>query len=233
MKIAYTGLDVPEGSHKYDDPSMRALTEKFKPDKVSPYYFQLLPDGYEEGEAIAVARDRLLDVLILDMEKIETRLTREPPAAEAALLRKAQAWLESEKPLCDLPADDSEKGILGALAPLSYKPVVVLDPDETAARDIHELFRRVLEKAGYMFFYTAGKKEVHAWRVRRGSDAVTCAGKIHSDLARGFVRAEVVSVADLLGVHSMQDALKQGVAKLVEKDYVVPPDSVIEIRFSV
>jgi hypothetical protein len=232
MKIAFTGLKLPEGSHKYDDPVMRALIEKYDPDKVSPYYFQLLPDAYDEAEAIVISRDTLLDLLILDMEKVETRLTRDPDSEEEALLHKALKHLEQEQPLCDMPADDAESAILVALAPLSLKATVILEKGDDGL-DIHEIFRRVLDKSGVQFFYTAGKKEVHAWRVRKHSDAVTCAGKIHSDLARGFVRAEVVAFEDLMTVHSMQDALKQGLAKVVEKDYIVPPNSIIEIRFSV
>ena len=69
MKIAFTGLSLPEGKVKYNDRILADLEEKFKPDKVSPFYFELLPDGYEAAEGIAIAAGHILDVLILDIEK--------------------------------------------------------------------------------------------------------------------------------------------------------------------
>ena len=75
MKIAYTGLDLPPGKVRYNDKIFVDLAEKFQPAKASPYYFELLLDDYEAGSAIAIANDSLLDLLILDMEKIESRLT--------------------------------------------------------------------------------------------------------------------------------------------------------------
>ncbi|MBR5946543.1 DUF933 domain-containing protein, partial [bacterium] len=63
--------------------------------------------------------------------------------------------------------------------------------------------------------------------------AVTCAGKIHSDLARGFIKADVVSFEDFMTVFNMSEAQKKGLVKLVDKDYVIPDGSIIEIRFNV
>jgi ribosome-binding ATPase YchF (GTP1/OBG family) len=84
-----------------------------------------------------------------------------------------------------------------------------------------------------MFFYTAGQQEVHAWLIKAGIGAQECAGQIHSDLARGFVKAEIVSVGDMLQCHSMADARKKGLSRLVDRDYVIPPGTVLEIRFNV
>ena len=75
MKIAYTGLDLPEGKVKYNDPILADLEGMFDPDKVTPFYFELLPDDYEAAEGIAITAECLLDLLILDMEKTEGRLS--------------------------------------------------------------------------------------------------------------------------------------------------------------
>ena len=69
MKIAYTGLDLPEGKVKYNDAILADLEGMFDPDKVTPFYFELLPDGFAEAEGIAIAAEQILDMLILDMEK--------------------------------------------------------------------------------------------------------------------------------------------------------------------
>ena len=71
-----------------------------------------------------------------------------------------------------------------------------------------------------MFFYTAGKTEVHAWFVEKNADAVTCAAKIHTDLARGFIKAEIVSHEELMTAHNFKDA-GQGLTQLVGKDFPV------------
>jgi ribosome-binding ATPase YchF (GTP1/OBG family) len=84
-----------------------------------------------------------------------------------------------------------------------------------------------------MFFYTAGQQEVHAWLIRSGFDARECAGQIHTDLARGFVKAEIVSVEDMLQCHSMADARRKGLSRLVDRDFVIPSDTVLEIRFNI
>ena len=84
-----------------------------------------------------------------------------------------------------------------------------------------------------MFFYTAGKKEVRAWFAEKNADAVTCAGKIHTDLARGFIKAEIVPHEDLMKAHNFKDAASQGLTKLVDKNFLIPEKTVLEIRFNV
>jgi ribosome-binding ATPase YchF (GTP1/OBG family) len=98
---------------------------------------------------------------------------------------------------------------------------------------VNDIIEKALEKAGYMFFYTSGPTESHAWLVKQGSDIVTCAGTIHSDLARGFIKGDVVSLEDYLNCHNFKECISKGISKLVDRDYIVQPNEVIEIRFSV
>ena len=230
MKIATTGLQVPEGKRKYDDSIFTHFVAQFQPEKQSPYYFEFMPDAYEPAQIIAVHADQILDVLILDIEKIENRLSRTPPDDEKAALELCMAGLENQTPACDVPMDDGARALVSALGLLSMKPVVVC---ESASPDPDELCRQGMDKAGMMFFYTVGKQEVHAWLVEKASDAVTCAGKIHSDLARGFIKAEIVSCKDMMTAHNMQDARTKGLTQLVDRDYPIEPETVLDIRFNV
>jgi hypothetical protein len=230
MKIAYTRLNLPQGKIKYNDGIFVGLVEKFQPAKVSPYYFEFLLEDYESADVIAIANEYALDLLILDMEKIEGRLSRTEDPSEKGLLEKCLAQLENQKPICDLSLDNAERAIVKALRPLSFTPTLVyketsLDPNIVCSDG--------MEKAGMMFFYTVGKEEVHAWLVEKDTDAVTCAGKIHSDLARGFVKAELVSCEDMMTVHNMQDARSKKLTKLVDSDYVIPMNSILDIRFNI
>ena len=84
-----------------------------------------------------------------------------------------------------------------------------------------------------MFFYTSGPSETHAWIVPIGSDIVFCASKIHSDLARGFIKGDVVSYDDYMNCHNFNECKSKGVAKMVDKDYIVKSNEIIEIRFNV
>ena len=95
-----------------------------------------------------------------------------------------------------------------------------------------------LIKAGYdlldlITFFTAGKKEVRAWTVKRGSTAPESAGKIHTDMQRGFIRAEVVSYEDLLNAGSIAEAREEGFLRLEGKDYIVKDGDVCFFRFNV
>lgn len=230
MKIAYTGLNLLEGKIKYNDEIFVSLAEKFQPAKLSPYYFEFLPEDYESADIIAIADEHVLDLLILDMEKIEGRLSRTEDTSEKEVLKKCLSQLEDQKPICDLFLNNSERAIVNALSPLSFKPTLV---SKDTLPDANVVCRDGMEKAGMMFFYTVGKQEVHAWLVEKDTDAVTCAGKIHSDLARGFIKAELVSFEDIMTVHSMQDARSKGLTKLVDRDYIIPANSILEIRFNV
>jgi len=230
MKIAYTGLNIAEGKIKYDDRIFVDLATKFQPEKSSPYYFEFLSEDYESADAIAIADDRVLDLLILDMDKIEGRLSRAKDPVEKGVLEKCLAQLEDEKPICDLPMDAGQRAIVNALGLLSFKPTVVF---EDASVDANAVCHAVMEKAEMMFFYTVGRQEVHAWFVEKGADAVTCAGKIHSDLAQGFIKAELVDYNDMMTAHNMNDARSKGLAKLVGRDYAVPENTILEIRFNV
>ena len=230
MKIAHTGLNLPEGKVKYDDPIILALTNKVSPKKVTSYYFDFLPDDYESADIIVIARNRILDLLIQDIEKLENRRERISDADEKAMLDRILLEMEDEVPLCDKTLAESDREYLQKLSLLSLKPTLVIDGDTV---DVKELIPRAMEKAGVMFFYTAAKQEVHAWLIRCGDDAQTCAGKIHTDLERGFIKAEIVTVDDMLQCHSLNDANERGLSRLVDRDFVIPANTVIDIRFNV
>ena len=230
MKVAYTGLELPPGAVKYNDRYLSELAAKFKPAKSAPYYFEFLPDDYETSHAIAIATDDLLDLLILDIEKIENILMGMSGEDMRSILDRCLAHLEAEMPLCNLSLDDSEEAIVNSFGLLSAKPTVVF---EAPCTEVNQVCDAILEKAGMMFFYTLNKQEAHAWLVEKGTDAVTCAGKIHSDLARGFIKAELISCDDILASHSLQDARSKNLTKLVDEDYIIPENTILEVRFNV
>ncbi len=235
MKIGFLEIELEEGKVKYNDKNLIALEKKDKPKKVTPFFAEFVRDKSEQREelaqvdAIIIPAENILDLLIIDIEKVEIRLERAENDAEKKILRTALAKLESEIPLCDSGFSPEEEAVILSAAPFSLKPVVQIAGAESSA----ELIAAVLEKAGYMFFYTTGPTESHAWLVKKGSDIITCAAKIHSDLARGFIKGDVVSFDDYLNCHSFNECKSKGVARVVDRDYIVQPNEIIEIRFNV
>ncbi|MBN2283185.1 MAG: redox-regulated ATPase YchF [Deltaproteobacteria bacterium] len=102
---------------------------------------------------------------------------------------------------------------------------------EESARD--RLTRAAYEVLGYISFLTVGTDEVRAWTIRRGETALQAAGTIHSDLARGFIRAECFSYDSLIACGSEKSVRDQGRFRLEGKDYVVKDGDILSIRFSV
>ena len=111
--------------------------------------------------------------------------------------------------------------------------------DEEAAefRDgpsaLDEVVRRLKDALGLITFFTAGEKETRAWTLRDGETALDAAATIHSDIARGFIRCEVISAGDLLDAGSHAEAAKRGTQRLEGKTYVVADGDVLNIRFNV
>jgi GTP-binding protein YchF len=101
----------------------------------------------------------------------------------------------------------------------------------TLARE--RVIRVCFDALGMIFMLTAGPEEVRAWPLIRGTTAVEAAGKIHTDLARGFIKAETVAYDDLLATGNMRDAKAAGKVRLEPKSYVVQDGDVITIKFNV
>ena len=99
-------------------------------------------------------------------------------------------------------------------------------------------FERLIKYAYDMLdlitFYTIkGGSEVHAWSIKDGSNALDAAAKVHTDFAKGFIKAEVVNVSDLLSARGWKEVGLQGKIRLEGKDYIVQDEDVIEFKFSI
>ena len=117
--------------------------------------------------------------------------------------------------------------------------LIQLDPEERAVfmedLGIQELGRdRIIRQAydavGIITFFTAGEPEVRGWNLERGANAVEAAGKIHTDIAKGFIRAEVTAYEDLHQAGSVKEAKAKHLQRLEGKDYIVKDGDVIYFR---
>jgi ribosome-binding ATPase len=203
-----------------------------------------------------------LELLVADREHVERRLERvEKQAksgeaafrAEAGELRALLAHLDEGRTLADYPAE-----LPGALEPLTTKPLVTvmngagdgasdlaldaelaeLPPEEAAAfRDgpsaLEQVVPRLFEALDLLTFFTASDKETRAWTLRRGRTALDAAAEIHTEIARGFIRCEVIRWDDLVETGSHAEAARRGVMRLEGKAYEVQDGDVLNIRFNV
>ena len=98
---------------------------------------------------------------------------------------------------------------------------------------LDKVIKESYDLLGLMSFLTAGKPEVRAWTIKKGTKAPEAAGKIHSDIQRGFIRAEVVSYDDLIRLGSLNEAKEKGLVRLEGKDYIMQDGDVVLFRFNV
>jgi hypothetical protein len=201
-----------------------------------------------------------LELLVADSDHVERRLERirkQAKSGDAQLRREVEqvervlAHLESEQPLSAWPGE-----LPDGLEPLTTKPLLDVRngpggidakleaelaelPDEDAAefRDgpsaLGQVTRRLFEAVDLISFFTAAEQETRAWPLRRGETALDAAETIHSDIARGFIRCEVIRWDHLVGAASRAEVVRRGQQRLEGKDYVVADGDVLNIRFNV
>ncbi|MDD6158415.1 MAG: redox-regulated ATPase YchF [Oscillospiraceae bacterium] len=100
-------------------------------------------------------------------------------------------------------------------------------------RGLDRLIRTSYDLLGYISFLTAGEDDVHAWTIVRGTKAPRAAGKVHTDIERGFIRAEIVAFEDLKACGTMQAAKEKGLFRLEGKDYVMQDGDITNFRFNI
>ena len=98
---------------------------------------------------------------------------------------------------------------------------------------LDKVIKESYDLLGLMSFLTAGQPEVRAWTIKKGTKAPEAAGKIHSDIQRGFIRAEVVSYDDLIRLGSLNEAKEKGLVRSEGKDYIMQDGDVVLFRFNV
>ncbi|MBA3766482.1 MAG: redox-regulated ATPase YchF [Acidobacteria bacterium] len=149
-------------------------------------------------------------------ENAHVRTVREIAESEAAECVVICAQLEAE--LVELPPDE-RKDYLESLG--------------VVGSGVDRLIKSAYHLLGLMSFLTAGEKEVRAWTIQQGTRAPQAAGTIHSDIERGFIRAEIVSYDQLLRAGSYAAAREQGLLRLEGKEYVMQEGDVVNFRFNV
>ena len=98
---------------------------------------------------------------------------------------------------------------------------------------LDKVIKKSYDLLGLMSFLTAGEPEVRAWTIKKGTKAPEAAGKIHSDIKRGFIKAEVVSYDDLIKSGSMVAAKEKGLVRSEGKEYIMQDGDIVLFKFNV
>jgi ribosome-binding ATPase len=202
-----------------------------------------------------------LELLVADRDHIEKRLERVRSQAKSGDPKLRQEVEELEELLRHVEAGgtvaDWSRPVPPELEPLTTKPLVVLvsgpdgidleleeelallDDEEAAAfregarSALEEVVLRLKEALDLIAFFTVADTEARAWTLRRGQTALEAAESIHTDIARGFIRAEVIDWQDLVECGSRAEVAKRGLQRLEGKEYVVRDGDVLNVRFNV
>jgi ribosome-binding ATPase YchF (GTP1/OBG family) len=201
-----------------------------------------------------------LELLVADRDHVERRLERvrkQAKSGDPALRREVD---ELERLLGHVEAGRSleewESELPPELEPLTTKPLVALEngprgidlkleaelaelgeeeaaPFREGRSALDEVVRRLFEALDLISFFTAAENETRAWTLRRGQSALEAAATVHSDIARGFIRCEVVRWDDLVEAGSHAEAARRGLQRLEGKGYEVQDGDVLNVRFNV
>jgi ribosome-binding ATPase len=219
-------------------------------------------DGFSGTQVPADDLETLkLELLVADRDHVERRLERiskQAKSGDAKLrkeveeLEKLLAHLDSGKTMADWGSE-----LPPELEPLTTKPLIAIEngpsgidlkleaelaelPAAEAAEfrgsgasALDEVVRRIADTLDLITFFTAGEKDTRAWTLRKGQTAIEAADAIHSDIARGFIRCEVIRWDDLVELGSHTEVTRAGKQRLEGKTYVVEDGDVLNIRFNV
>lgn len=195
-----------------------------------------------------------------EMLEANIALREKDITADEELIIRGYQFL-TQKPLLLILNIDEEQigksnGLLAQLSEFTEKPhtralavcaqlemeIAQLDDEDATAfiedlglqeSAMHRVIRTSYELLGLITFFTGGKTEVRAWTVKQGTTALAAAGMIHSDMERGFIRAETIQAEDLIRCGSIAKARDAGLLRLEGKEYVVEEGDFLTIRFNV
>ena len=230
MKIALFGLTgIKTGKHNLKDPRFDEADRLVEADKKTYAQVDVVgEDQLIDADAILVSVEGRADMILKDLEFVETRLGRDPQPAERAALEKIKALLEQEKFVRGSGLTPEELQAVAAHNFFTAKPVTVAEPEENP----DALLLRAFAEAGYICFLTVGGKENRAWPIRKGITAWEAGGTIHTDIQKGFIRAEIISYADFIEAGGETQAKRANKMRLETKQYVMQDYDLTNFRFN-
>ncbi len=232
MKIGV--FSVPEvalGKRNVKDRRLDEVDKITKAKKKTYIQIELTgEDSLLDTDAIIAKKDNVVDLVLKDMEFVETRLSRCTEEKEKNVLVKIRVALEKEEFVFKLPLTPEEKELITNYGLFTARPVIIASEQDLENQD--DLLSRAVKEAGYISFFTTGEKETRAWLIRQGINAWEASGTIHSDIQRGFIRAEIISFDDFIKLGGETAAKQAGKMRLENKEYIMQDTDLVNFRFN-
>ncbi|TRZ95000.1 DUF933 domain-containing protein [bacterium] len=232
MKISIFSIaEIPLGKHNIKDARLDEI-DKITRSKKKTYLQVELVDGSValDADAILVLHDSRTDLILKDLEFTETRLARVEQEEERVLLDKLKSILEKEEFISQAGLSEQEKMLISGYGFYTNRPITVAEKKDLDNLD--NLLARVVLESGFISFFTTGEKETRAWLIKKGTVAREAAGVIHSDIQRGFIRAEIISFNDFIQAGGETQAKQAGKLRLEQKDYIIQDANLVNFRFN-
>lgn len=232
MKIALFGItEIKLGKHNLKDPRLDQADKLAEADKKTHAQADVIgEEGLLEADAILAPVEGKADLILKDLEFVETRLGRDPQPAERAVLERIKSLLESEQFIFNSNLSPADLQAVAAHSFFTNKPITLASSSEL--QEPETLLLRAFREAGFICFLTVGGKENRAWPIRKGLTAWEAAGTIHSDIQKGFIRAEIIAFSDFIEAGGETQAKRAGKQRLETKQYVVQDYDLTNFRFN-
>ena len=177
-------------------------------------------------------KDIIKDAFLLTMKPIlyVANISEEEIGKENEYVKKVKEYAQSEKSEVITLCVKIEEELSSLSGEEKQEMLEMYGLNESG---LDKVIKKSYDLLGLMSFLTAGKKEVRAWTIKKGTKAPGAAGKIHTDFERGFIKAEIVSFDDLVRLGSYQKAKEAGLVRLEGKDYIMKDGDIVEFKFNV
>lgn len=206
--------------------------------KIEIDLLEKVKENLEQGKPARILelseeeKDIIKDSFLLTMKPIlyVTNVSENEISEDNKYVKKVREYAKNENAKVIKLCVKIEEELSGLEDKDKKEMLEALEMDESG---LDKVIKESYDLLGLMSFLTAGKPEVRAWTIKKGTKAPEAAGKIHSDIQRGFIRAEVVSYEDLIKLGSLNEAKDKGLVRSEGKEYIMQDGDIVLFRFNV
>lgn len=233
IKVAVIGVEnFSLGKKSLPDERLERLKEILHPPKTTYIEIEFIgEDKLKSADGILCEENSKLELIVSDLEIAEDRLLKLEEGYEHDLFSRCKENLEKENLLSEIPLSEEELEILSPYNFTTLKSATFVDKE--GLPPLPKIIQGVYSDLGMISFYTYNERELRSWPIRRGRTVYEAAGIIHSDIQRGFIKAEVVNYEDVVKSGGLNQVRGKGLVRLEDKTYTVKDADLIQIKFSV
>ena len=206
--------------------------------KIEIDLLEKVKENLEQGKPARILelseeeKDIIKDSFLLTMKPIlyVTNVSENEISEDNKYVKKVREYAKNENAKVIKLCVKIEEELSGLEDKDKKEMLEALEMDESG---LDKVIKESYDLLGLMSFLTAGKPEVRAWTIKKGTKAPEAAGKIHSDIQRGFIRAEVVSYEDLIKLGSLNETKDKGLVRSEGKEYIMQDGDIVLFRFNV